>query len=54
MADEIKQCGGQAQCWQLDTTDEQAIQRVFAEVADAFGHLDILVNNAGGGRRQHH
>jgi len=46
-ADEIKQCGGQAQYWQLDTTDEQAIQRVFAEVADAFGHLDVLVNNAG-------
>jgi NAD(P)-dependent dehydrogenase (short-subunit alcohol dehydrogenase family) len=46
-ADEIKQCGGQAQYWQLDTTDEQAVQRVFAEVADAFGHLDVLVNNAG-------
>ena len=46
-ADEIKQCGGQAQYWQLDTTDEQAIQRVFAQVADAFGHLDVLVNNAG-------
>jgi hypothetical protein len=46
-ADEIKQRGGQAQYWQLDTTDEQAIQRVFAEAADAFGHLDVLVNNAG-------
>jgi NAD(P)-dependent dehydrogenase (short-subunit alcohol dehydrogenase family) len=46
-ADEIKQRGGHAQYWQLDTTDEQAIQRVFAEVADAFGHLDVLVNNAG-------
>jgi NAD(P)-dependent dehydrogenase (short-subunit alcohol dehydrogenase family) len=46
-ADEIKQRGGQAQYWQLDTTDEQAIQRVFAEVAVAFGHLDVLVNNAG-------
>jgi len=46
-ADEIKQRGGRARYWQLDTTDEQAIQRVFAEVADAFGHLDVLVNNAG-------
>ena len=46
-ADEIRERGGQAQYWQLDTTDEQAIQRVFAEVADAFGHLDVLVNNAG-------
>jgi NAD(P)-dependent dehydrogenase (short-subunit alcohol dehydrogenase family) len=46
-ADEIKQGGGQAQYWQLDVTDEQAIQHVFAEVAAAFGHLDVLVNNAG-------
>ena len=46
-ADEITQRGGQARYWQLDTTGEQAIQRVFAEVADAFGHLDVLVNNAG-------
>ena len=46
-ADEIKQRDGQAQYWQLDTTDEQAIQRVFAEAADAFGRLDVLVNNAG-------
>src|SRR5208282_2414389 len=45
--EEIKQRGGQAQYWQLDTTDEQAIRRVFAEVASAFGHLDVLVNNAG-------
>ena len=46
-ADEIKRRGGQAQFWQLDTTDDQAIQRVLADVADAFGRLDVLVNNAG-------
>jgi len=46
-AEEIKRRGGQAQYWQLDTTDEPAVQRVFAEVAGAFGHLDVLVNNAG-------
>lgn len=46
-AEEIKQSGGHAQYWQLDTTDEPAVQRVFAEVAGAFGHLDVLVNNAG-------
>ena len=46
-AEEIKQWGGQAQYWQLDTTDEPAVQRVFAEVAEGFGHLDVLVNNAG-------
>ncbi|HXZ74615.1 MAG TPA: glucose 1-dehydrogenase [Streptosporangiaceae bacterium] len=46
-AEEIKQSGGQAQYWQLDTTDEQAVQRVFADVVGAFGHLNVLVNNAG-------
>jgi NAD(P)-dependent dehydrogenase (short-subunit alcohol dehydrogenase family) len=29
------------------TTDEQAIQHVFADVVGAFGQLDVLVNNAG-------
>jgi NAD(P)-dependent dehydrogenase (short-subunit alcohol dehydrogenase family) len=45
--EEIKQSGGQAQYWQLDTTDESAVQRVFADVVGTFGHLDVLVNNAG-------
>ena len=46
-AEEINQSGGQAQYWQLDTTDEQAIQRIFADVVGTFGQLDVLVNNAG-------
>jgi NAD(P)-dependent dehydrogenase (short-subunit alcohol dehydrogenase family) len=46
-AEEIGKSGGQARYWQLDTTDEQAVRRVFAEVAGEFGHLDVLVNNAG-------
>ena len=45
--EEINQTGGTAQFWQLDTTDEQAIKKVFAEVVNVFGHLDVLVNNAG-------
>ena len=45
--EEINQTGGTAQFWQLDTTDEQAIKKVFAEVVNAYGHLDVLVNNAG-------
>ncbi len=45
--DEIVRSGGTARFWQLDTTDEPGITRVFAEVVDAFGHLDVLVNNAG-------
>lgn len=36
-----------ARFWKLDVTDEAAVAKVFAEVADAFGKLDVLVNNAG-------
>ncbi|NBC20589.1 MAG: SDR family oxidoreductase [Alphaproteobacteria bacterium] len=38
-----------ARAWALDVSDPEAITRVVAEVADAFGGLDILVNNAGFG-----
>src|SRR4249920_3634097 len=47
VVEEVKQAGGQAGYWQLDTTDEQGIERVFADVVGTFGHLDVLVNNAG-------
>ncbi len=30
-----------------DVTDEQQVQRLFAQALDRFGRLDILVNNAG-------
>jgi len=39
--------GGSAQFWSLDVSDEDAVERVFAEVADTFGGIDVLVNNAG-------
>ncbi len=38
-----------ARAWPLDVSDPEAITRVVAEVAGAFGGLDILVNNAGFG-----
>lgn len=47
VAAEISAAGGEARFWGLDTTNEAGVERVFAEVADAFGQLDILVNNAG-------
>lgn len=47
VADEITANGGTARFWQLDSTDEAAIEKVFADVAAAFGKLDVLVNNAG-------
>ena len=45
--EEINQTGGTAQFWQLDTTDEQAIKKVFGDVVNVYGRLDVLVNNAG-------
>lgn len=45
--EDINQAGGQARFWQLDTVDEERIERVFQEVAAAYGRIDVLVNNAG-------
>ena len=47
LAQRIRGDGGKAQFWALDVTDEAAVERVFGEVANAFGKLDVLVNNAG-------
>lgn len=38
---------GTARAWELDVTEETAVERVMAEVADHFGRIDVLVNNAG-------
>lgn len=47
LADEVNAAGGLARYWHLDTADEDNVQKVFAEVARAFGSIDVLVNNAG-------
>ena len=47
VAHAIDDQGGSAQFWSLDVSDEDAVERVFAEVADTFGGIDVLVNNAG-------
>lgn len=47
VAQEVQAAGGTARFWHLDVSDEEEVQRVFAEVADAFGGIDVLVNNAG-------
>lgn len=44
---EIQQAGGEARFWMLDVTRESEVERVFREIAQAFGKIDILVNNAG-------
>lgn len=47
LTDEINAAGGVAKFWHLDTTDEDNVSRVFAEVVDQFGAIDVLINNAG-------
>jgi NAD(P)-dependent dehydrogenase (short-subunit alcohol dehydrogenase family) len=45
--DEIVKGGGVAEYWHLDVTDEDAVDMVFGDVADALGSIDVIVNNAG-------
>jgi 3-oxoacyl-[acyl-carrier protein] reductase len=47
VVDEITAAGASARGWELDVTDQAAVDRVVDEVVHAFGSLDILVNNAG-------
>lgn len=45
---EIHADGGRAACAALDIRDDEAVDRVVAEVVADHGRLDFLVNNAGG------
>jgi NAD(P)-dependent dehydrogenase (short-subunit alcohol dehydrogenase family) len=47
VVDEIRNNGGIANFWHLDTSDEAEIRDTFANINEAFGSIDILVNNAG-------
>jgi NAD(P)-dependent dehydrogenase (short-subunit alcohol dehydrogenase family) len=47
LADEIKAAGAEADFWELDTSNEDQVRDVFAQVKDRFGKIDVLVNNAG-------
>ena len=44
---EIRDFGGSAEYWHLDTSLEKDVGDVFSNVFDKFGSIDILVNNAG-------
>lgn len=44
---ELQSAGIRAESLPCDVTDEGAVQRLFAQVAERHGKLDILVNNAG-------
>ncbi|MBI2765329.1 MAG: SDR family oxidoreductase [Chloroflexi bacterium] len=47
VVDEITAAGSKARAWQLDVSDETAVNAFVADVVAQFGGLDILVNNAG-------
>ncbi|HXV30379.1 MAG TPA: SDR family NAD(P)-dependent oxidoreductase [Sinorhizobium sp.] len=47
IAARIVSAGGTGRFWHLDISDEDEVERVFSEVAGAFGKLDTVVNNAG-------
>ncbi len=47
VVDDIKGFGGTAEFWHLDTTKENEVVSVFADIARQFGKINVLVNNAG-------
>jgi NAD(P)-dependent dehydrogenase (short-subunit alcohol dehydrogenase family) len=48
---DIEAAGGKADAWLLDVTDNDAICRTIAEIAEKHGRIDILINNAGTAQR---
>lgn len=44
---EIEKSGGIAMYWNLDTSDEEHVKKIFDEIEEEFGPVDVLVNNAG-------
>jgi len=47
VAEEIKEAGGVARYWHVDTSKENEVSGALSEIASEFGSIDILVNNAG-------
>jgi NAD(P)-dependent dehydrogenase (short-subunit alcohol dehydrogenase family) len=44
---QIKDSGGISEYWHLNVSDEKQVERVMAEIHNAFGAINVLVNNAG-------
>lgn len=42
-----REAGSEAKCYVADVTDEVAVERLFASVADELGGVDGVINNAG-------
>lgn len=47
LSEEIRQTGGQAEFFKVNTSDYGQIEKVAAGVAGKYGKIDILINNAG-------
>lgn len=47
LAEEIEKSGGEARFYHLDTSDEEQVKAVLAQVNEDFGNIRVLVNNAG-------
>jgi len=47
LAEEINHSGGVAKFWHLDVSDEEEVEKVYANMVKEFGKLDATVNNAG-------
>ena len=47
VAQQIKDAGGKATFYQVNTTDQNAIEEAAKAVHAAYGRIDILINNAG-------
>lgn len=45
--EEIRQAGGEADCFAADVNDPEQCEAICARAVEVFGRLDILVNNAG-------
>jgi NAD(P)-dependent dehydrogenase (short-subunit alcohol dehydrogenase family) len=46
VTDHIKEQGGTAQFWSLDTSNEEQVRRVVGDFHQRFGSSHVLVNNA--------
>lgn len=47
LVEKINQSNGEAKFWHLDVSNENEVEKVYAEVVEEFGKLDATVNNAG-------
>ena len=47
VAADIREAGGRAHLWVLNTASEGKVKDTFANIVSALGRIDILVNNAG-------